>query len=517
LTRQIDRNTLPVMGKVWGPEAVAKNASTSLYGSIVALDESPLQEGLLYVGTDDGLIQVSENAGASWRKIESVPGVPPRTYVSFLHCSTHDANTVYAAFDNHKMADFRPYVYRSTDRGKSWQAIGGGLPENGPVYAVAEDHVDSELLFVGTEFGVHASTDGGSAWVRMKSGLPTIAVKDLTIQRRENDLVLGTFGRGFYVLDDYAPLREIDAALLGGEAHIFPVKDALMFIEATHRGIHSQGETFYTAENPPFGATFTYYLKEESKTRKQRRLAEEKKLRKDGKTPPYPDWETLRAEDTELKPYLLFTIRDETGTVVRKLHAAAKKGVHRLTWDLRFPDRSPVGSKTEVNKANGLLVLPGQYSVEMAEVVDGIERRIAGPVSFTTRVLDNTTLPADDRAALVAFQQRLGEIQRVTLGVQKYAGELHERLQVVEKALHITPEAGAALMKGWTDLRSRMLDIDRRLNGDKTISSRNGNAGKSIVDRIQYLMYFIYRSTSAPAAWNACTIKARYSPLSLLA
>ena len=499
LTRQIDRNTLPVMGKVWGPEAIAKNASTSLYGTIVALDESPLQEGLLYVGTDDGLIQVSEDGGTTWRKIESVPGVPARTYVSFLHCSTHDANTVYAAFDNHKMADFKPYVYRSTDRGKSWVAIGGGLPENGPVYAVAEDHVDAALLFVGSEFGVHASTDGGTAWVRLKSGLPTIAVKDLTIQRRENDLVLGTFGRGFYVLDDYTPLRDMDAGLLSQEAHIFPVKDALMFIEATHRGVHSQGETFFTADNPPFGATFTYYLKESIKTRKQQRLAEEKKLRKDGKTPPYPDWEQLRAEDNEMKPYLLFTIRDAQGDVVRKLQAPAKKGVQRLTWDLRFPSRSPVGKKTDINKANGLLVLPGQYTVEMAAVVDGVERRVAATVPFTARVLDNTTLPAADRSALVAFQQRLAEIQRVTLGVQRYAVEVNERLQVVEKALQVTPDAGEALLKTWTGLRARMLDIDRRLNGDNTISSRNGSTGKAIVNRIQYLMYFIYRSTSAPA------------------
>jgi hypothetical protein len=135
----------------------------------------------------------------------------------------------------------------------------------------------------------------------------------------------------------------------------------------------------------------------------------------------------------------------------------------------------------------------------MAAVVDGVERRVAAPVPFTARVLDNTTLPAADRSALVAFQQRLAEIQRVTLGVQRYAGEVNERLQVVEKALQVTPDAGEALLKTWTGLRARMLDIDRRLNGDNTISSRNGNTGKAIVNRIQYLMYFIYRSTSAPA------------------
>lgn len=499
LTRQIDRNTLPVMGKVWGPEAVAKNASTSLYGTIVALDESPKVEGLLYVGTDDGLIQVSEDGGANWREVSSIKGVPERTYVSFLHASRHDANTVYAAFDNHKMADFKPYVYRSTDRGRSWTAIGGTLPDNGPVYAIAQDHVDADLLFVGTEFGVHVSTDAGGSWTQLKSGLPTIAVKDLTIQQRENDLVLGTFGRGFYILDDYTPLRSIDAGLLEGDAHIFPVKDALMFIEATHRGVHSQGETFFTAPNPDFGATFTYYVKEGIKSAKAKRQAEAKKLEKEGKTPPYPDWETLRAEDNEIEAYLLFTIRSSDGNVVRKLRAPAKKGVQRITWDLRYAGRTPVSKKSKVNEADALLVLPGTYSVELASVVGGVQKKLAGPVQFTARVLNNTTLPAADRAALVQFQQRLGEIQRVTRGVQKYAAEVQERLDATDKALQITPEAGPELVKRWKDMRDSMLDINRRLNGDQTIRSRNGSYARSVVERIEYLMYFIYRSTSAPA------------------
>jgi photosystem II stability/assembly factor-like uncharacterized protein len=499
LTRHIDRNSLPVMGKIWGPEAVAKNASTSLYGTIVALDESPMQEGLLYVGTDDGLVQVSEDGGATWRKTESISGLPDRTYVSFLHASRHNPDLVYATFDNHKMADFKPYVLKSMDRGRSWASIGGTLPENGPVYAIAEDHVDSDLLFVGTEFGVHVSTDGGKKWVQMKAGLPTIAVKDLTIQKRESDLVLATFGRGFYILDNYAPLRDVEDAVLSKDAHIFPVKDALMYIEATHRGVHSQGETFFTSPNPEYGATFTYYLKEDIKTRRQKRLAEEKKIRKAGGTPSYPDWETLRAEDNEIDPYLLFTIRDAQGTVVRKLQATAKKGIQRLTWNLRYAGLAPVDKKTDINKADALPVLPGSYTVEMATVVDGGETAVVEPVRFEARVLNITTLPSGDRAALVAFQKRLGEIQRVTLGVQKYAAELWERLQVIDKALQVTPEAGAELAARWKNLRNRMLDINRRLNGDESISERNGNQVRPVVERIGYLMYFIYRSSAAPA------------------
>ena len=206
LTRQIDRNKLEVMGKVWSVDAVAKNASTSFYGNIVSLTESPLAEGVIYVGTDDGLIQVTEDGGENWRKIEKFPSVPEMTYVSCLYASLHDPNTVYAAFDNHKQGDFKPYILKSNDRGKSWQSISGDLEEPFVVYSVIQDHINPELLFTGTEYGVYFSINEGKKWIQLKGELPTIAVRDIDIQRRENDLVLGTFGRGFYVLDDYSPL-----------------------------------------------------------------------------------------------------------------------------------------------------------------------------------------------------------------------------------------------------------------------------------------------------------------------
>ena len=154
LTRQVDRNKLPIMDKVWSVDAVAKNASTSFYGNIVSLSESPLVEGLIYAGTDDGLIQVTENGGESWRKIESFPGIPEMTYVSCLYASLHDANTVYATFDNHKRADFKPYILISNDRGKSWKSIAGDLKEPQVVYSIAQDHIKPDLLFIGTEYGV---------------------------------------------------------------------------------------------------------------------------------------------------------------------------------------------------------------------------------------------------------------------------------------------------------------------------------------------------------------------------
>jgi photosystem II stability/assembly factor-like uncharacterized protein len=209
LSRGLDRNKLPVMGKIWGPDAVAKHQSTDPFGNSSALAESPKKDGLIYVGTDDGLIQVTEDAGKNWRKVERFPGVPDMTYVSRISASQHDLNTVYAAFENHKRSDFAPYLLKSTDRGGSWISIKGNLPANHPVLAFAEDHVNPNLLFVGTEFGVFFTIDGGQKWVQLKGGMPTISVRDLAIQKRENDLVVGTFGRSVYILDDYTPLRTL--------------------------------------------------------------------------------------------------------------------------------------------------------------------------------------------------------------------------------------------------------------------------------------------------------------------
>ncbi len=259
------------MGKIWGPDAVAKHTSTDPFGNSSALAESPKKEGLIYVGTDDGLIQITEDDGRNWRKIETFPGVPDMTYVSRIIASQHDADTVYAAFENHKRSDFAPYLLKSTDRGKSWSSIRGNLPANGPVLAIAEDHVNSNLIFIGTEFGLYFTIDGGQKWIQLKGGMPVISVRDLAIQRRENDLVVGTFGRSIYILDDYTPLRMLKPEMLTQEATLFPVKDAMMYIQSQPlggRGKSFQGEAFFTADNPPFGATFTYYLKGVAKDEK---------------------------------------------------------------------------------------------------------------------------------------------------------------------------------------------------------------------------------------------------------
>jgi len=509
LTRQIDRNTLPVMDRVWGVDAVAKNASTSLYGNIVALSESPRKEGLLYAGTDDGLIQVSEDGGATWRKCERFPGVPERTYVSRLEASQHDAATVYAAFENHSNGDFHPYLLKSDDAGRSWTSIASNLPENGPVYALAEDHVKKDLLFCGTEFGVYFTIDGGKAWTRLKGGLPTIAVRDIAIQQRENDLVLGTFGRGFYVLDDYAVLRTLTPELLNKGTILGAVEDALIYIQSRPLGLMGKafvGESYYMGENVPPSATITYYLNEGLQTRKQVRKAAEKEAIKKGDTPPYPTYETLKAEDDEEAPAILLTVTDEAGNVVRRLSGPVTAGFHRVQWDLRFPPLTPAklsGPDPEdpfAEADQGPLVMPGRYLVTLARRVDGVTTDLAGPVAFRAVTLGAGSVPAADRSALLAFQKDVADLQRAVQGTSRLLDDVASRFPLLRRALEDAPAASRAWKDSVRALEVQYNAIVRQLRGDRTLSSRNDGVPPSIVDRVESIVTDQWLSTSAPTA-----------------
>lgn len=504
LTRQIDRNKLPVMGRVWSVDAVSKNRSTSIFGNIVALTESPLQEGLIYCGTDDGLIQVTKDGGKNWKAVGEFPKVPDTAYVRFLFASNHDANTVYATFDDHKRGDFKPYVLKSTDAGESWESISSNLPEKGLVYTIAEDHVNPELLFVGTEYGVHFTINGGEKWIELSNGLPTVAIRDMEIQKRENDLVLASFGRGFYILDDYTPLRTVTEEQLNQEAHIYPIKDALMYTEARPIGWGPkghQGAAYYTAPNPEFGATFTYYLSESVKTLKQQRKKEEKELRKDEKDVFYPTWDELRAEEDEEKPYLLFRIYNEAGMEVRKLKTKPSKGMHRITWDLALRNPNAIRSGDEkynpYEKDNsGFFALPGKYYVTMSLSVDGETQELVGPTYFNVKPLHNTTLPAEDRDALVAFQEDVLELYRVTRGISIITSDMLKNLNAIKVAVRNTPGAPDTLHQKAREMELEVIALLRELNGDDIKSDKNESYEPGINDRVGTVIWNMYMTTS---------------------
>ncbi|UCF67713.1 MAG: glycosyl hydrolase, partial [Acidobacteriota bacterium] len=493
-------------------DAVAKNNSTSFYGNLVALSESPLVEGLLYAGTDDGLIQVTESDGQSWRRIERFSGVPEMTYVSDIEASLHDADTVYAALNNHKRADFKPYLVKSTDRGRSWRSIAGDLPQRGSVYAVAEDHVDPDLLFAGTEFGVFFTIDGGTHWIELTGGMPTIAVRDIEIQRRESDLVLASFGRGFFILDDYSPLRGIDKDELQREALLFPVKTAWMYIPRHRLGIPAkgfQGDGYFLADNPPFGAIFTYYLRDDLESGTARRRREEEQATEEGRPLRYPSWEELRAEDWEQEPSLILTIEDEDGQVVRRLSGPVEAGFHRVAWDLRYPAPDPTDLSEPEDPApwdtepRGPMVAPGRFRVSLAKRIDGQITPLAGPGSFEAVPLVNATLPASDRQSLEAFQRKTSKMQRAVLGSIRAVEQAQERLDHLAQAIHDTPGATGGLADRVVELDRRLKQLRVVLEGDETIASRSEPTTPSLAERVQRIIGGHWSSTSVPTETHA--------------
>ncbi len=507
LSRQLDRNKLPIMGKVWSVDAVAKNQSTDFYGQLVTIAENYFDENNLLVGTDDGLIQITNDGGKSWSRIDHFPGVPDHTYVNQIIGSQHDKNTFYAAFNHHRYGDFKPYLFKSIDGGKTWTSISGNLPLRGSVYTVAEDHVNPHLLFAGTEFGVYFTVDAGRQWIQLKGGLPTVAVRDIAIQQRENDLVLATFGRGFYVLDDYSPLRTFKPEDLKKEALILPVKDSWMFIESRKIGAPLkgfQGESFYSTPNPPVGAVFTYYLKDDIKTIKEKRQEIEKTKVKDGSPVYYPTFDSLRLEDNQPEPYLLFTITDSKGDVIRKLKTAAKKGIQRITWNFRYAASGPVEFKTPdpTNPYDqpelGYLALPGTYNISMSKFEDGKLTELVTSQPFITKLLNNATLPAVDRKIVEEFSSKVSELRRVTAAADNYRTELVNKIKYIKTALIDAPSGLQELTGQVYAIEKRLIVVDTKMNGDATLVKREFEVAPSIKGRIGAIQGSLWTTTAAP-------------------
>jgi hypothetical protein len=464
----------------------------SIYSTISSISESPLQEGLIYVGTDDGVIQVTENGGETWRKIEKLPGIPGRYFVNEIRASKHDKDTVYAALDNHKTGDLKPYLIKSADRGRTWTSIAGDLPEKTIVWAITQDHEKADLLFIGAEFGVYFTVDEGKHWIKLKGGVPTISFRDLETQERESDLVGASFGRSFYVLDDYSPLRHADEDVLKQECVLFPVKKALMYVE--RRPLDLKGKAFlgdgiYLAPNPPFGAVFTYYIKESLKTSAEERRDAEKAAEKEGQPVKFPGWEKLRKEDNEEKPSLILTVKDADGQVVRQLTGPTKKGINRVAWNLRYPVVNP----TELEKQQrspwdeppeGALVIPGTFTVSIVKRIDGVLTKLGEPQTFAVESLELATLAAEDKNELLAFQKKAGELQRAIMGAGAAVGEAMREIQFIKKALLDTPKAESQLGDLARTLEQHLQKFQIELYGDRTVRRRSEPTSPSIMTRV---------------------------------
>ena len=503
LTRKINRNELKIMGKIQSPEAVAKNASTSYYGNIVALDESPKKEGLLYVGTDDGLIQVSENGGDTWNKYSKFSGVPETTYVSCIKASLHDENVVFVSFENHKRADFKPYILMSTDKGKTWKSIASNLPEDAVVWSIAQDHVNPDLLFVGTEYGLYLSFDSGNHWIKFNSGMPNMAIRDIDIQERENDIAVATYGRGFYILDDYSALRDIKPTLEEKKDIIFPIRTGLMYVPSHPIGWRKKGhlgDDLYTADNPKFGVGFTYYIAESYKTKKQLRKEEEKKKFKDKQDIIYPGFDELRAEDNELKSYMLFAIKNSKGELVRKYKAPISKGIHKIYWDYRYKGTNPVSTNVKENNISyqgfGMPAMPGRYTLEMTKVINEQASDEVIRQSFEVRSLYNQRQQANPE--LQAYYKEMGEVARVFGGISKRINYQQKQLKTIEAAIKANIDNPNEMLKNVLEANNTLDSLNILINGDASMRNRYTPTVRGLSARLYNAIYEAWGNVEGP-------------------
>jgi photosystem II stability/assembly factor-like uncharacterized protein len=516
LSHQRDRLKLQIMDRYWDLDALWDLRAMSMYGNITSITESPLVEGLLYIGTDDGRIHVSEDGGEHWRAVEKIAEVPETAFINDIKADLFDANTVYAALDNHKVGDFSPYLVKSTDRGLTWISIAADLPERHLVWRLVQDHVQPRLMFLGTEFGIFTTLDGGEHWMQMKGGLPKIPFRDLAIQKRENDLVGASFGRSFYVLDDYAPLRELSEELLEKEVHIFAVRDALVFPVSNELGGRhgSQGDSHYSADNPSNGAVIRYYLRDGLKSLEGKRKEADREARKAAKKAaeeaaeeaeqegdlyqdpgkPYPGWETLRAEKREEKPSLILEIRDASSILVRRMQAPSGKGMQELVWDLRFAGSGPGAG------GRGPLAAAGVYQLQLFRLADGTASPFGESQSVQVVDLFEPGMTVADRATTLAWTQEVGKLQNVISGSARVLNDVLEDVQQMKEAVRNgrvgTLEQGDRLRK----LELAMMDARAAISGDNLRESHGHEGAPSIQDRLWNALSGAYGTTEPPTA-----------------
>jgi len=467
LTLNQDRISFPMYGKQQSWDNAWDIRAMSNYNTITSLAESPKQEGLLYAGTDDGIIQVTENGGASWRKfsLKNIKGVPSIPFVNDVRADLFDANVVYAALDNHKYGDYKPYIIKSNDKGKTWELINGNLPDKLLIWRLVQDHVKKDLLFAATEFGIYFTYNGGTNWIKLKGGLPTISFRDITIQRSENDLVAGSFGRGIFVFDDISPLRDFDASMLKSGVSLFSIKPAYWYKQSS--SFRSQGDGEWIAKNSPFGANFTYFMAEKLKSLKDIRTEKEKK----GNTN-FPGWEALEEETNQDGPSIFLVIKDASGNVVNRVKGTNKKGFNRVNWKLNYPNKS--GERLEATSqgrnffgGGGIMATPGDYTVTIVKRVDGKTTTLQGPKEFKVVPMYDGTLKRKSFDEMNAFREEVFSFQQDLTATNLMMSNSLKFIDAMKRAADKANNPSNELTSNINEARMSLLGIEKALSGNK--------------------------------------------------
>ena len=452
LTYQIDRDTLTLMGVAGSEPQMSRNDGQSNYGNLTAVAESPLDAAVLYAGSDDGRLHVTRDGGGAWTDVTgNVPGLPPHTYVTRIVASGGAAGEVFAAFDGHRSADFAPYVYASTDFGASWTPITSGLPATS-MNALAQHPRAHNLLFAGSEVGVHVSIDRGASWHPLRGGMPTVPVDDIVIHPRDNDLVAGTHGLGIWIMDDIAPLEELSAEVMAAAAHLHPVRRATSYNRYTPQG-WTPG--IYAAPNPPDGARIRYQLGEAT----------------DGVT---------------------ITITDGEGGVVREMDGLGKPGLNQVIWDLRLTGEGADGEPMNP----GPRVPPGAYTVALT----------AGEVVLETPVevrLDPRT--EISRADLAARHDAMMDSYRLSGAVsdaRNRMSAMRGQLAQIEERIGAAENPPEGLAEEVEAFEEALNDVQGEIGGGGGFGGFGGGGGASAGANVWRLIESATQAPTADQLWQ---------------
>jgi len=491
LTRNEERIALPIMGGVKSWDNPWDIYAMSNYSTITSLAESVTDPDRIWAGTDDGLLQATSDGGKNWIKmmVGDLPGVPERAFVNDIKIDRFDPNRIFVCLDNHKEGDFKPYVLMTANGGKNWVNIGESLPYGTLTWRLVQDHVKPDLLFLGTENGIYVQMEVQGEWKKL-AGSPTIPFRDLAIQKRENDLVGASFGRSFFVLDDYAPLREMTTEKMDREGALFSVRDAWWY--SPRNNDPGVGADKYAAENPDFGAVFTYNLNTEFESMKEKRKEIETAARKNDKPLTFPGYDALDAEADERGARVWLTVTDAEGKVVRKISQQLKKGLQRTAWDLRYPATRAVRPGQRSGGRGGSMAPPGRYAVSLSKEVNGKITALDGPVSFNVKPLHKPTIAGARPAELSAYRERVKSVQDMMAEGEEKLEMLTKQVKSMETALKRSAVAPGKLNEAVYALQDEVQDLRRTLEG----SPSRGAVGEKAPPTISDYFFAGYRGLS---------------------
>ena len=503
LTKNQERLTLPIMGKRQSWDAVWDVYAMSTYNTITSLSESPLDENIIFAGTDDGHIQYTTTGGENWTNVNvnALPGVPSTAFVNDIKADLHDTNIAYVALDNHKFGDYNPYLYKTVNGGKTWSAINNGLPKGTLTWRLVQDHVNKNLLFLATEYGIYVSFNQGAKWIKFSNGLPTISFRDLAIQKRENDLIGASFGRSFYVFDDYSPLREVSEEMLRKEGVMFKPRKALQYTQI-RGGSSSQGGDFYAADNPPYGAVFNYYLSDADKSMADSRKENEKKLKKAKKDIPFPGWDALENEKNQVKPTAILVVKNADNKVVARVNGPLKKGFQQVSWDLTQSMQTTITTAKEQEGRRrfrrAIIVDPGGYTVTLYKSVDGAVTQLGTPQTFTVERIRKNVLTNPNADKIADYAKALKEFATsygLTVNDFNKAGK---RVKAFTKALKYVNAAPGTLEREVVQLQQTMNTLNVALFGNSAKVEVGEKDDPTVSDRLMIAQRGFFGNSYGP-------------------